>query len=941
MSRITPSNPANILTPAYSTVSSPAGFQSGDLVYYKDSSFGPIPGNAVANANFPITNTLGLNRTPDNATMYQANIVPDNYNGSNSRRVPNVALLSNGNLVVVYGEHYTSGDSLPFFKILDQNGNIVVNRTNISGEGVDSQGKIGVCALVGGGFAVSFRSSGANSMFIAVYSNTGTVVLAPTLDPNFLSYTSFDIKPLSGGGFVVGTNNNDQGTSTFRFSTFSSVGTLLTTNLATGLTANGSQPPVIATFNDNSFAAAIPSVTASQLLISRFNSAGAFVANTIVDSSFISTPTAQYDFITLTNNTGVVLYTVPTTFFTVGRTYTQSTGIVSASTTINTTISQTVNAAPLSSGGFVVTSAVSASGMTRLLSRNSSLGAVASVDLPGLSAYTYQAWCQKNTIIEGSTFISVFDNSFASTGFVYHTVPYYQIDKNNFSTAGIRRQFPASVTTGSINAPVSGYARSNSTPNSAAFLATTTGTLTQTMPASQDSTFVLTPYTAVGNTDVVCQALTEMNNGQFVIAFQLASGPVRFSVFNNDGSLVSTTTVSSTSTGSLVRCACLTNGKLLISWCPTSTSIQFAVYSTSYTLLATGTTSGATGAGITVEQCNNQASAAGHDIAAFGSNGFVVVFYNTGQNFFVATFNDSVVYQNVATATNNGTMQGLRIASDNSGDVAVKGFNATTNQGFVEWFLRNGSEYSIATYVLNTSSTFNGQNFGEGIALSPYGSVFSFERNTSNRRIARSMPGNSPFLQTIGAWDWNAAGVTVGQFGEFITIQMDNTAVRYSRYSPNSAAPGSYSGQSANAIVTNNLTITDYSVASSPGSQAQIASLYDNVCAISYITNAGTIKVGLINTVAATYTTTTTAGVTPSGSALVPSPANGYYLAGISASECAAGGTGVVQINGAATLNSQYPAGTTSQAFDFNTPALDVGVRGTIAGRNVIISGGR
>lgn len=120
-----------------------------------------------------------------------------------------------------------------------------------------------------------------------------------------------------------------------------------------------------------------------------------------------------------------------------------------------------------------------------------------------------------------------------------------------------------------------------------------------------------------------------------------------------------------------------------------------------------------------------------------------------------------------------------------------------------------------------------------------------------------------------------------------------------------------------------------------------MVNIYDNIYAFSYITTAGTIFLGFLNTVAATYSTNITAGVTPSNTALVPSPANGYYLAGVSASECAAGGTGVLQVNGAATLNSQYPAGTPSQAFDFNTPALDVGVRGTIAGRNMIISGGK
>jgi hypothetical protein len=181
----------------------------------------------------------------------------------------------------------------------------------------------------------------------------------------------------------------------------------------------------------------------------------------------------------------------------------------------------------------------------------------------------------------------------------------------------------------------------------------------------------------------------------------------------------------------------------------------------------------------------------------------------------------------------------------------------------------------------------------------------------------------------------------VGQNGEIVMLFIDNASSSWRRFGV-SGGQGAYGSSVATGVIdSQTFTVSSSNTAGSVGAQSQIVNLYDNIYAFSYITSAQTIFVGFLNTVATSYSATITAGVTPSNTALVPSPANGYYLAGVSASECAAGGTGVLQVNGAATLNSQYPAGTTSQAFDFNTPALDVGIRGTIAGRNVILSGGK
>ena len=179
--------------------------------------------------------------------------------------------------------------------------------------------------------------------------------------------------------------------------------------------------------------------------------------------------------------------------------------------------------------------------------------------------------------------------------------------------------------------------------------------------------------------------------------------------------------------------------------------------------------------------------------------------------------------------------------------------------------------------------------------------------------------------------------VAIGATGEVVILDIDPV---YSQamtvYAPGSAVV------TTGPLLNNGITLTSVnSTLDSPGPCVICECLFDRLYAFAYISSDNSLLLGAFSTANVTYSSSIVSGVTASTGALLPSPVNGYYLAGVSASECAAGGTGVLQINGAATLNSQYPAGTTSQSFDFNTPALDVGVRGTIAGRNMIISGGK
>jgi len=941
MSRITPPVPNTTLTPAYSSVSSTAGFQSGDLVYFRDSNFGTIPGNAVTSANFPINADVTQNQIAFNATVNWANYNPNTRTGSTNTRATSAATLTNGNIVVVYGEHLSSGGSPAYFKIIDQSGAIVVDRTQIGSLNISNQGLIGVCALTGGGFAVAFRNTTSDGIAHGVYSNTGAVVTAIAQDATLgTGFGTLEIRALSGGGYVIAT----QVSSNYRFRVFSSVGVGGTSSTVSGW--NSDSQIVVTTFSDNTFAALYP-VGSSSLSISRFDNTGGFVATYSVQSDWSSS--TGYDFITLSTGLGIVLSIDSSSFFAAVRTYNQSTGAVSGVVTNLEAFQQTVNGYALSGGGYVATTCVPSTG-TVILRRLSAASAVVSsvelVGLPGYFAATQAGRNQRITILEGSTFLTLIDNSYVSTGYTYHSMPYIQVNKTNVTATGIRRRFAANSSVGAVSAAVSGYARSASTPNSASFLAATTQTLTLNVPVSSGSTFVLAPYTAIGGGNINSMALTDMTNGQFVIAYRNTLNVVSFSVFNPSGTLISTTTVATNAAAQLVRCTCLGNGKLVVSWCTNSSTVNFAVYAANtYVLLATGVSAG--GGFSDVGSWN---SSAGHDIAPFGNDSFVVgINNNSNGSVCVLVYDDSAVFQALVNGDAFGGNQNIRIASDAAGDVAIRHYATSQSTGYTQYFTRNATTNSLYFFQVSSvnSSGYSTQNYGEGCVMTPYGTVVGATSAGGSRRVAKSTPGGGNLTTAIGSVDYNAANPCVGQNGEVVMIRIDGSPAWY-RYSPSAsqfAAGGNVAPNSNVSIDGTGLTITGQNTNTTCGSQAQIVNLYDNIYAFAFIdggsNSSGSIRVGLLCTVASTYTTNITAGVTASNTALIPSPSNGYCLAGVSASECAAGGTGVLQVNGAATLNSQYPAGTTSQAFDFNTPALDVGIRGTISGRNVILSGGK
>jgi hypothetical protein len=118
--------------------------------------------------------------------------------------------------------------------------------------------------------------------------------------------------------------------------------------------------------------------------------------------------------------------------------------------------------------------------------------------------------------------------------------------------------------------------------------------------------------------------------------------------------------------------------------------------------------------------------------------------------------------------------------------------------------------------------------------------------------------------------------------------------------------------------------------------QACITPSYGYNAVIAWINSSNVAQYAIVNAYPFSATQDVTAGVTGSvpTTPLNISQSSGYYLAGVAVSDCPAGGTGQIQTNGVANLNSQYSTTTAFQGFDFQNP-VTVGVKGTAVGRTV------
>jgi hypothetical protein len=933
MSRSLTPTATGTTAPAFTTVSSSAGFNAGDLVYQKFGTVDVIPNNAATTGSFPITATVAITDTIDYGTVKSANYSstsPELTTGGAQSRANCLAKLTNGNIVVVW-RRVVSGC---YFRIINEDNTEVVAPTLVtSNNAAGIYRNIGVMALSGGGFVV-YATVGGYPAF-AIYSNAGAVVTAYAADTTTNGFHTIGA-PLPSGGFILTTT--DTTAADIRFKIYSSTGVQVVAWTSVSAYAATYTPGHIAVRSDNTFCIVYKN-SSSDLVIQRYNSAGASQStNTVATSANLSSGTTNtYDCATLTNDTIVIVFSSNAT--TISYATLSAANSLSAVALLSSALYNNPCIKALSSGGFIVAATQSSYYYLKYGIYNSS--AVLQGSIQDFTAFGFsQSSTSGNyvvyaSMVETTNYIMVASSAGTTANSATSPcVSYFQLGVTSPYT--VRVQNSTSYSPTAPTTAVSGYVKGSSTPNAAAFYSATTGTLTTTNAASTGSasTYLIAPSTISGPAQVCsCVHSTTMLNGDVVVAYSYNSAPrtTFFNVYSGSGTLKGIYTVgSSTDTNPpMVRVACLTNGKLVVAHSSASSTITFAVYSSAYAFLASGTNTQAQ---------NSYAGSYGFSICAITKDRFAVGFTITGTGYaYLFAYNDAAT--NVSTANNSTVGYYVSIASSNTGQIYLSYYNSSS------------SNYSVNTYAESTTNSFNNiQNFNYGSlnatlignnpsAVSPLGSYGWWGYNNGSTvtqfvitevgggggETALAISGSTVSTIATGA-------TTISSRGTFVSFVTNETGAT-------TRIIESYVAPNTGNISSTTLTLPSAPYTSGNGAFLSVSAGPDGQIYFAYLNASQYPVFGCFNLYATSYTISVVSGVTVSNNALVPSQSNGYIFKGVATTGATAGGTGIVQTNGPAQLSSSYSASTAYQTFD-STGTPIIGTKGTIIGRNINMTGG-
>lgn len=929
MSRsLTPQNP---LTTSTISVSSAGGFSAGDLVYQKSGDVGVIPDGLVTSANFDIPTTARQGALgPSTAQQITTTGIIGGGAGSG---FPNAAKLTTNNMVVVYCSLRTSQY---FFRIIDENGTQVVAETVAFGgttAGSQTNGTVAVTALTGGGFAMACQNS-SNQLTYAIYTNLGVLVGSVTADSSVNINTSayLNIASRPDGSFIIVINDTTSSQTRFKVYSATGVQVIAWTNVVAYYTAQSRCS--VAVRSDNSFVISMWSNT-TNIQYYVYSSAGAAVTNASVSSGI--TPNANYtrlDSTTLTNDS--VVFTInedstQTVYFRILTAANSLGGLQSAGVT-----SYTSNVESLASGGFIIFNSHTTQNWSRYSVRNSSGTQTGSGNMFGLSMSGTQRG-SNYSIVEMTSNIAVVATAMYAFSASVGNAGFQVMSQIVTATSAVRNFSTASIVTGSASNPVNAYARGGSTPNAAAFLASTNTTLTKSIARTTGSTYVLSP-TVAASVQASYVYTRVMQNGQIIVLYQdNSTTAIRFVVYSPSGVLLNTYTVATTSyASSTTKCCVLTNGNLVIAYSsnPSSSStFGLAIYSPSYALLSTVTAS--TNATITY---NN-----GFDISPMTNSKFAVSFYAGGSTPTWQVYDSSAALLATGTQSTSYNICMAIAGTANGGFVTV--LNQNGGAGLVTWFENESGNSFTSTQTTTYASSMTAMG-SPSIAVAPTGAVFAYYVNSGAGSQSflinpGASVGSSGTTSLGGAGSTNAtqtAAATVMPDGSIVNVVLDNNGgYGWAQIATSvSVASGTISPIDSSSISFSG-TFLPYSASSN--AMVSIAALYDNQFVVAYRRTSDlypTIFIGA--TVASSYSLTTVSGTTVSNPAYFPSQSNGYVFKGVATTTVTAGSSGVVQNIGAVQLNSQYPSTTTYQAFD-STGTLIQGTKGTITGRNVNMTG--
>jgi hypothetical protein len=939
--------PNNALSPVTVAVNSVAGFQAGDLIYNVNGDVQPIPGNYVSTATFPVNASLPVN--VPNVNFGEQQIPPVTlgyqYKGTNS------AKLTNGNIVIVYLGAVSTISQRPFFKIISETGTVVVADTQITATSnlLGNTGTISVCALSGGGFTVGWYQNTNQYFAHAIYSNTGTVVKAATNDTGITitfaaAYVNLSARP--DGSWIVSAIS----ATTIYFRIYGATGTAITGWINTGLDigVGGFQYELIVRA-DNSFVIFRPGGATAGLYFTVFDSAGTALIGGTVTGTNPNSRDAWGGASLLTNGNIII-------------TWGQSTGVYYAQLDAANNISTPAFFSTLASNGLGNVS------FARPIALSNGNYFVVYRPFYNVSQIQYSYVLSyifvntTNTIISSSTGTIIYsavmggqyvptlvETASALNIIVSPLIPtnnpntgspnvVNQLDwiKLNMSTYEVitSTSITGNVATTSAQT-VSGYARAGSTPTAASFLATTSENISVTSTQSiSAATLVVGQTTLLSDTsgtygfDTAC-----LPDGTVLILYSTNLGTaLRLSVISTAGVVLSTTilatdTYTNNNAANTVKIAVLSDGKIACTYVKSANAntLTILILSSTYGIIKTLTP--------TTDLANGQQY--GCSITALTNARFAYGFI-TNSNFWphVGVFNSSGTQLLAPTGPSVASSRNLSVSGTRSGFYVS--YEASANYRSHFYTETSTNTWSRGSDTANFGATQS--VYGRRATTGPNGIIYDYA--ASNVATTINIVILSPMVDSNSTVNY---GVGVGgnyngnySISQAVTGYGDNVLVSW-----NNATTMNYLYNTAGyGIQTFGVlqNITGLSLGSTAAATTfRATGMAGHNVLVATSNAAGALTYFIFNPNAYTYSTALVAGTTPSNTTALSS-AKGVALLGVSTTAAPANGSGTVQINGAAQLNSNYSATTAGQSFDFKNP-VTFGAAGTISGRNVTLIG--
>jgi hypothetical protein len=524
-------------------------------------------------------------------------------------------------------------------------------------------------------------------------------------------------------------------------------------------------------------------------------------------------------------------------------------------------------------------------------------------------------------------------------------VAYVKVD-NNYNL--VSPNYTDSVTVGTASASVNLYSKAASTPRTAKFLATgnsSSFTVTEETASTTEFMSGRVSLTTDFHEGTKVRGL-ELDNGNIVvIGGNIAVGslyPLQLTILDSNYSQLSKTNISSNGNSfhyllnwDITK---LANGNIVVCYIELENGVRNTyanVYSSTMSFIKKISLLGANSPIGSFTLTTSEATMSCNGIP-FLPNSFIL-FFRDSSNYCrwmsVDTSNSTLLFENFAENANLFTLRSVKSVFDSQGNIWVA-YHGSGNA----WRCQRGSKLSndgnFTFYFIEQLGSITYDRINQDMLTTASGAIhLPYSQNDQTYiRTWRSSDKATYDTEALNDNRPDNNGMLVGQDGKgnitffYNTTNSPNGLQGWLRDDENIVYM--YSGSSVPSLGIGG-TSSKYSVGNMfAGRDTKTHVIWKSTEDNNFHSIA---SVDMRNS---SFGIVTTANVTAS-QGIVLNPATSALL-GVSATECEAGGTGAVQVKGAAILSTDYSVSTPQENFDFREPTTK-GVSGLIIGRNVTL----